>query len=146
MTDRDNKHKAIWDWLFANDEISALFFNFSTTEENDTTIAPIVSEKKIKEYIDGSALCCYDFAIIQYRTFNSEVPNVTENTETIFDVEKVMTWIEKQNKIRNFPKFPNGCIVTKVENLQDMPEVAGINDTQAKYMFSCRVSYIQRPL
>lgn len=141
----DNKSKAVWDWLYGNEEISALFFNFSTTGEMDTVIAPIVSDYAIKKYIDGSSNRQYDFAIIQYRKYTSEVPNVTENVETVFDVEKVMEWIEAQNRKRNFPKFPDGCIVTKVENLQDMPEVAGINDTNAKYMFSCRIRYTQRP-
>ena len=144
MSDRDNKSNAVWQWLYGNENISSMFFNFSTTDENDTVIAPIVSDYAVKKYVDGTSVRQYDFAVIQYRKYNSEVPNVTENVETIFDVEKAMAWIEEQNRNRNFPEFPDGCVITKVENLQDMPEVAGINETNAKYMFSCRISYVER--
>ncbi len=145
MSDRDNKHQAVWDWLYRNEEISALFFNFSTSEENDTVIAPIVSDNVIRKYVDGTAVKQYDFAVIQYQRYNSEIPNVTENAEIIFDVEQVMEWIDERNRERDFPKFPDGCVITKVENLQDMPEVTEVSETGAKYMFSVRISYIQKP-
>ena len=144
MTEMDNKHQAVWDWLYQNEDISALFFNFSTTEDGDTTIAPIVSDNAIKTFIDGTEIKQYDFSIIQYRQFNAQVPNSNENVSVIFDTENLMAWVKEQNKLRNFPVFPENCTITRIIVLQDMPQATGINETDAQYMFSVRIEYIER--
>lgn len=144
MSSTENKHQAVWDWLSANEAISALFFNFSPSEDGDTTIAPIVSDNAIKTYIDGTEVKQYDFSIIQYRQFNSETPNDSENATIIFDTEQLMAWIKEQNAERNYPEFPDNCEITQIKVLQDMPQASGINEMNAQYMFSVRIKYIER--
>ena len=143
MSDIDNKHDAVWNWLYQNEQIKRLYFNFSDTETGNTVIATDGGNNKLKEYTDGSILRAYDFALIQYLPLNTVDVNSNENAEVMFDAEQLMEWIDEQNEKRNFPIF-KGCTVTKVENLQNMPNVAGMDDTRAKYLFSCRITYLQR--
>ena len=88
-------------------------------------------------------LRAYDFSLIQYKPLNTVDVNSDENTDIMFDAEKLMEWIDEQEAKKNYPVFP-GCFVTKVENLQNMPSVAGMDDNHTKYLFSCRITYLQR--
>ena len=142
MSEQDNKHKAVWNWLFQNEQVKRLFFNFSDTRDGNVTIATSSGNRKLKTYADGSEIRAYDFSLIQYKPLNTVDVNSDENTEIMFDAEQLMEWLDEQEKKKNYPIFP-GCFVTKVENLQNMPTVAGMNDTEAKYLFSCRITYLQ---
>ena len=57
-----------------------------------------------------------------------------------------MDWLEEQNKKRNYPEFPNNCQMKKIENLQNMPNLAGVNAKEglAWYMLQCRVVYFEK--
>ena len=138
----DNKHTAIWNWLYENEQIKRLYFNFSDVQTGNTVIATSPG-RTIKTYADGSKMMAYDFAMIQYLNLNTVDVNSEENAETMFDAEQLMEWIEEQDRIKNYPVFRNG-FVTKVENLQTVPTVAGMDDTRAKYLFSCRITYLQK--
>lgn len=138
----DNKHDAVMRWLFQNEAIKRLYFNFSDTQNGNVEIATSSGNAKLKTYADGSMMKAYDFALIQYKPINTVDVNSNENAEIMFDAEQLMEWLEEQEMRKNYPIFP-GCFVTKVENLQNMPSVAGMNDTEAKYLFSCRITYLQ---
>ena len=142
MSDKDNKHDAVMQWLFQNEDVKRLYFNFSDTRDGNVTIATSSGNARLKTYLDGSEMKAYDFALIQYKPLNTIDVNSNENAEIMFDVEKLMEWVNEQEARKNYPVFP-GCFVTKVENLQNMPSVAGMNDTEAKYLFSCRITYLQ---
>ena len=139
---KDNKHDAVMQWLFQNDDVKRLYFNFSDTRDSNVVIATSSGNRTLKTYMDGSEMRAYDFAIIQYKRLNTVDVNSTENAEIMFDVEKLMEWVDEQENRKNYPNFA-GCFVTKVENLHNMPSVAGMDDTEAKYMFSCRITYLQ---
>ena len=139
----DNKHLAMWNWLYQNKNISDLFFNFSTDKNGATVIATGSGDTVVKQYMGNSSLRNYDFSIIQFKPVNSEIPNNSENATIMFDVEAVMDWIKKQNEDRNFPEFPSNCMIQKIEVLNNMPSVAGQDQAGAKYMFQCRVVYTQ---
>ena len=143
MSEADNKNDAVWKWLFQNEQIKRLYFNFSDTENGNVVIATTAGNNALKTYVDGSKLKAYDFSLIQYLPLNTVDVNSNENAEIMFDAEQLMGWVEEQNKIRNFPYFPNNS-VTKVENLHNMPNVAGMDDTKAKYLFGVRITYLER--
>lgn len=67
-----------------------------------------------------------------------------KNAEQAQTVQSFMDWIDEQNRARKFPFF-EGCDVLSIENLQNMPNLAGVNEagTVAKYMFQVRVRYYQ---
>lgn len=139
----ENKHSAMWDWVYSCSELSDLFFAFSQNLNGSAVLVPMAKERIVKEYLDGSSIRNYDFSLVLYKPANAEVPNSTENVDIMVDVEKVMGWVDEQNKNRNFPIFPDGCTVQKVENLQNMPTIAGMDETGAKFMFACKVIYKQ---
>ena len=142
MSDKDNKHDAVMRWLFQNDDVKRLYFNFSDSQNGNVVIATTSGNSFLKKYVDGSQLKAYDFSLIQFKPLNTVDVNSLENTEIMFDAEQLMEWVNEQEALKNYPVFP-GCFVTKVENLQNMPSVAGMNDAEAKYLFSCRITYLQ---
>ena len=139
----DNKHDILINWLFQNEAIKRLYFNFSDTGNGNVVVATNSGNYVLKRYTDGSSMRAYDFALIQYKPLNTVDVNSNENAEIMFDAEQLMKWIDEQEEKKNYPFFP-GCVVTKIENLQNMPSVAGMNDTEAKYLFSCRITYLQK--
>ena len=142
MSERDNKHDAVINWLFQNEDIKRVYFNFSDTKDGNVVLATQSGNSKLKTYTDGSMLKGYDFSLIQYKPLNTVDVNSNENAEIMFDAEQLMEWIEEQEETKNYPRFP-GCVVIKVENMHNMPQVAGMNDTEAKYLFSCRITYLE---
>ena len=138
----DNKHDAVMQWMFQNEDLKRLYFNFSDSAVGNVVLATSSGNRNLKTYLDGSEIKAYDFSIILYKPLNTVDVNSNENAEIMFDAEKMMEWLDKQEERKNYPIFP-GCFVTKVENLQNMPSVAGMNDTEAKYLFSCRITYLQ---
>lgn len=138
----DNKHLAVWEWLFQNEEIKRLYFNFSDTQNGNITIATSPANSALKTYTNGDKLKAYDFSLIQYKPMNTVDVNSEENAEIMFDAEKLMDWIDEQERVKNYPRF-RGCPVQKVENMPNMPSIAGMDDTVAKYLFSCRITYLE---
>ena len=139
----DNRHLAVWNWLYENEDIKALFFNFGRADSGDVILATSAADELDKYYIDGSSLRHYDFSIIQYMPMNQDVANNTENVEVIFDSEKLINWVKEQNRARNFPEFPDDCFIQNIKVLQNVPTANQSNDTEAKYIFSCRIQYLQ---
>ena len=140
----DNRHLGIWQWLYENPEIQALFFNFGKGDNGDVILTTGAADELDRSYIDGSMMKHYDFSIIQFMPLNQDVANDIENVAVMFDTEKLIAWVKKQNRDRNFPKFPKDCYVQRVEVLQNVPTAQQTNDTEAKYIFSCRVYYVQK--
>lgn len=135
-----NKSKIVMDWLMQCPEIKDLYFAFSQAESGNNEILPIADENWIKKYIDDSGMKSYELAFIAYQTF-SDVPNSDENAEIQFDLEKIMNWVEEQNEAENFPDLPN---VEEVKCMENMPNLSGVNEQCAKYMFTIQIIYMER--
>lgn len=142
MAEDKNKHLAVWQWLYQNEDIKRLFFNFSDTQNGNITIATNPASDALKVYLNGDKLKAYDFSLIQYMPLNTVDVNSEENAEIMFDAEKLMEWIEEQEENKNYPYF-KGCVVVKVENMPNMPAISGMDDTVAKYLFGCRITYLE---
>lgn len=138
-----NKHAVMFEYMQQCPQINDLFYNFSTSENGDTVIAPATNEFVVQEYIDKSRLKWYDFSIIRFLPLTTN-PNDPLNAVIIFDVEEVMQWIEAQEDAKNYPDFGDRCEVQEISVLQSVPTVAGRDQQGAKYMFSCRVEYLER--
>ena len=141
----NNRNQALQEWLQESPYTTNLYFNFAPAEPGVTGVAPVAGESVLKRYLGGYSLKIYDFGVIQYFPVNMDVPNGTDNVETMFSVEQFMDWVKDQNTQQNFPDF-EGCDVQRVEVLNNMPVVAGQDDEVAKYMFQCRVTYIEKEL
>lgn len=137
---QNNRNEALQGWLAESPFVTDLYFNFGPAEAGVTSLAPVSGERVLKHYIDGTALMCYEFGVVQFKPVNMDVPNNTDNADAMYDVELFMDWVKEQNRLRNFPNF-EGCDVQRVEVLNNLPFAAGTDDEVAKYMYTCRVTY-----
>lgn len=138
-----NKSDIMIDYLRQYPEIqSYLYFNTSTDEPGNTSVATSYGETWERRYLSGHGIKNYDFALIMFQPQDDGTNK--NNSAAMYDVQKYMGWIDAQNKARNLPKF-EGCQVLSIENLQNMPNFAGTSESGevAKYMFQCRVRYYE---
>lgn len=138
----ENKHKIVLEWLSTYSELEQyLFFNATREELNNASMNTVVSDTWETRYIRDKGIKNYDFAVTMMKYYYDGTNE--NNTEELFDVQKFMIWIEEQNKIKNFPIFEEGEVIS-VENLQNIPDLAGISEDEilVKYMFQIRLKYI----
>lgn len=120
-----------------------LYFNNTQEIADTSSVNTVYSDYAVQEYTCGNSDREFVFAIKQMKQYDSAGTSGI-NRQTMEEVQAFMDWIDEQNKKRNFPKFPDNCFVYKIENLQNMPEIAGTNDQGlAEYMFQCRVCYTE---
>ena len=121
-----------------------LHFNFSP--ESDTSIAFITnySDKVRKKYIRCGAEKEYGFTIIITKPYSIDEDDL--NLEAMNFAQAFMDWLNEQDQKRNYPEFPDNCRVKKMENLQNMPNLAGVNMEAglARYMIQCRLIYFEK--
>ena len=137
-----NRHEKVMNYFLTCDEIKDLYFAFSKTENGDMQIIPM-PETTIKEYVDGGKVKSYNFSFVAFK-YKSMVPNSNENAKSVFDVEKVIEWIKKQDRIKNFPDFGDDYSVQEIKPLETIPNISAQDDTGAKYMFSASIVYYER--
>ncbi|MDE6357906.1 MAG: hypothetical protein K2L15_04885 [Eubacteriales bacterium] len=143
----ENKHKAVMEYLkeyfktLEDDSklSSILYFNSVQEENNHTSVNTIVSDTWATKYFRGG-IKNYDFAMVLMRPYNTGTSD--DNINEMFDIQKFMDWIDEQNKIKNFPIFEDGQVLS-IQNLQNEPNLSGVNEAGdlAKYMFQIRIEY-----
>lgn len=139
----NNKHLAMYRYIAQYPGARRLFFNAGVAENDNIGLEPIFSDAVVKQYVDGSAIRCYDFAMVVFKD-EKDLPNSTENAEDLFDVQQFMEWIDTQDKNGNYPDFGDDCTILRIRNLQNMPNTAGRDGRHAKYMFQCSVEYFEK--
>lgn len=139
----DNKHQAMLDYLAKYPGLDAfLRFNSVTDKLGNVSVQTVYSGEWEKRYIGGHGIKRYDFAVVSMAPQDPGTSSV--NADQMQYAQKFMKWIDQQRRARNFPDF-EGCKVLSIENLQNMPNLAGVNSAGnvAKYMFQCRVRYYE---
>lgn len=140
------KHDAIKDFFepkvleLAGD---LLGFNFSPDSPDAISLLTNYSDKIRKKYIRIGAEKEYGFTIIITKDYSISHDDL--NLEAMNFAQAFMEWLDNQNREKKFPDFGPQCQVKKMENLQNMPNLAGVNpDTNtARYMMQCRVIYYE---
>lgn len=137
-----NRHEAMWTYLMQYPELYT-YLKFNTVEDipEEASMATSYSETWEKRYLHGHGVKRYDFAVIIIAPYDTGTSQL--NINELFNVQKFMSWIDEQNKNKNFPDFGEDAKILSIENLQNMPSLAGVNSDSAvaKYMFQCRVRY-----
>ena len=120
-----------------------LGFNHSQEESDAVAFITNYSDKIRKRYI-RAAEKEYGFTIIITKPYSSNADDL--NLEAMNFAQEFMDWLEEQNKKKNYPEFPENCRIKKMENLQNMPNLAGINYEEglARYMIQCRLIYFEK--
>lgn len=121
---------------------SFLHTNMSSNQEGTASINTIYGENWERKYLGGHGIKIFDFAlsfILPQDTGTSD-----NNAKQFQIVQNFMDWIDEQEQNKNYPIF-DGCTVLSIENLQNMPNFAGVDESggTAKYMFQCRVRYYE---
>ena len=118
-------------------------FNFSADTTESASFITNYSDKAIKKYV-RSAEKEYGFSIIVVKPFSPYGDDLNLNAMNF--AQAFMDWIEEQNRKRIFPEFPVNCQIKKIETLQNMPNLSGINEEQclARYMIQGRVIYFEK--
>ena len=118
---------------------AVLTFNYADGAAHSVAFLTNYAGKILKKYV-RAADKEYGFTILITWHYSSELDDL--NLQAMNLGQLFMDWIDEQNRSRNFPKF-QGCKVLSIENLQNMPNLAGVNEagTVARYMFQVRVRY-----
>mgnify|MGYP000018668175 CR=1 FL=1 len=138
-----DKNKEILEFLEQCPAVqSFLFFNSAAEKSGRISVQTVYSEAWVERHIRGHGIKQYDFAVVQM--LPQDEGTSENNANQAQSVQNFMDWIDEQNQKRNFPQF-EGCKVLSIENLQNMPNLAGVNEagTIARYMFQVRVRYYQ---
>ena len=121
-----------------------LNFNFSPESPDSVAFVTNYSDKVRKKYVRVGAEKEYGFSIVIVKAYSSDADDL--NLEAMNFAQAFMDWLDEQNKLKNYPVFPDNCQIKKMENLQNMPNLAGINAEEglARYMIQCRLIYFER--
>lgn len=121
-----------------------LNFNFSPESKDSVAFITNYSDKVRKKYIRIGAEKEYGFTIVITKEYSTETDDL--NLEAMNFAQAFMEWLDEQNKAKNYPEFPDNCEIKKMENLQNMPNLAGINaeESLARYMIQCRIIYFEK--
>lgn len=137
----ENKGKVVLKWLSQYEGLNDyLYFNTTNLDKN-ISINTISSDTWLKRYIRDTGVKQYDFAINLIKNLDDGTND--NNLNSFFNIEKFMSWIDEQNKIKNLPKFENAEVLS-VQNLQNEPNLASISEDGlfAKYMFQISIKYL----
>lgn len=121
-----------------------LNFNVSPGKEGNISFLTNYSDKLRKKYIRVGSEKEYGFTIVITRTFSDGTDD--PNLDAMNFSQGFMDWIDEQDKKRIFPDFGEKCQVKKIENLQNMPNLASVDweNMIAQYMLQCRVIYFEK--
>lgn len=118
-----------------------LNFNFSPESPDKISLITNYSDKVRKSYITGDKEKEYGFSIIIVKPYSSDEDDL--NIEAMNFAQAFMDWLEDQDRQKNYPDFGEKCRIQKMENLQNMPNLSGVNYQEglARYMIQARIVY-----
>ena len=117
--------------------------NFSGETPDSVAFMTDYADQIKKRYIRCGAVKEYGFTIIVTKSYSPYGDDV--NLQAMTFAQGLIDWVEEKNRKKEYPEFPENCRVRKMEVLQNMPNLAGVNMEQlrARYMFQCRVTYYE---
>jgi len=138
-----NKDQIILDWAATNPLLTdALLFSHLAERDGSCAIVPIQGDRSAKNYIDGSSLRVYDFALQLLRLVS--ITTDTTNTSNMHIQHEWANWIMEQEKIGNYPDFGERCSDYRLELLSNMPMLAErYENGMGKYQFYARLNYFE---
>lgn len=133
---------------YVEDKVSELIgflisFNFADDSPDAVSFLTNYSGKIVKKYL-RAAEKEYGFSILINWHYSTETDDL--NLQAMNFVQNFMDWIDDQNRKKEFPDFGDKCQVKKIENLQNMPNLAAVDweNMIAQYRIQCRVLYFEK--
>lgn len=128
------------------EELAGTMLNFNFSPEFPESISLITnySDKIRKRFVTGDCEKEYGFSIIIVKPYSSDQDDL--NLEAMNFAQAFMDWLDEQNEGKNYPDFGENCTVEKIENLQNMPNLSGVNCEEglARYMIQAKIIYKER--
>lgn len=123
---------------------SILNFNFSDDSPDSIGFLTNYSDKVVKQYVRVGADKAYGFTVLVTKEYSTACDDL--NLEAMNFAQGLMDWIDAQNREKNYPDFGARCQIKKIENLQNMPNLAEVDPEEgiARYMIQCRVLYFEK--
>lgn len=120
-------------------------FNFSPESPDSISFVTNYSDKIRKKYV-RAAEKEYGFSVIIVKAYSTDEDDL--NLEAMNFAQAFIDWLDEQNRKKIYPIFPENCQIKKMENLQNMPNLAGINAQAglARYMIQCRLIYFEKEM
>lgn len=122
---------------------AVLTFNYADGAAHSVAFLTNYAGKILKKYV-RAADKEYGFTILITWHYSSELDDL--NLQAMNLGQLFMDWIDEQNRMKNFPDFGADCQVKKIENLQNMPNLATVDWESgiAQYQIPCRVIYFEK--
>lgn len=140
------KHEAMTNYVKKKvAELSDAILTFNFADDTPTAVSFLTnySGKVLKQYI-RAADKEYGFTILITWHYSTETDDL--NLQAMNFAQEFMDWIDEQNTQRHFPNFGGNCQIKKIENLQNMPNLATVDmdEKLAQYQVQCRVLYFEK--
>ncbi|MDR1940033.1 MAG: hypothetical protein LBQ40_04480 [Clostridiales bacterium] len=144
-----DKNAVMIEYLKQCPKIDRLFFISSEVKDGTQNFVPISNERVIRQYIDGSKLKYYDFAIVEFVGGSVAPLPLTgaenhENVKNYGQLQSLIDWVSAQSKARNFPDFGEYNEVQDIYSVTSNPTLSGReNEKIFRYMIQIRIEYIE---
>lgn len=135
-----NKHIAMQNWVQEFLTSNYLYFESADAYPDVRAIVPQYGEYTNNTDICGFKYKSYTFAFIGYETLDTGTSDI--NTTNMYIFDSFNEWLEEQEELENYPDFGDGCSEYHIIPLQNMANLAMIQDDGlAKYMLVARIDY-----
>lgn len=104
-------------------------------EAREYSVDKVSCEPVVKQYVDGSSIQQYQFAITSIESYSNDY---TINQKNIEFYEMLEKWINLQNKTSNFPNLKED--VYAIEIIENSSQITRETNT-AKYQVKLRILY-----
>ena len=91
------------------EELAGQYLEFNYSDDySGISLVTNYSDKLLKKYLWGSEKE-YGFSIIIVQPYSTDTDDL--NLTAMNFAQAFMDWLEEQNKKRNYPEFPNSCLL-----------------------------------
>ena len=138
-----DKEKALWEWAKENPFLTdRLLFDYLDLKQGSCSISPVSADERVKQFIDGSQLRQYTFAL-QIILPVSDTSDLI-NLENMYTMRTWQEWINQQQREQNYPDFGPNVIEYELFNMNNMPQMAlRYENGIAKYQFFANILYLE---
>lgn len=126
------------------EELAGQYLEFNYSDDySGISLVTNYSDKLLKKYLWGSEKE-YGFSIIIVQPYSTDTDDL--NLTAMNFAQAFMDWLEEQNKSATIRNFRIVAQIKKMETLQNMPNLAGVNvkEGMARYMVQCRIVYFEK--